>query len=110
MAAAYDIPIIPHGSSVYSYHLQVMKPPIGHRSCTGPVACPALCALFAGKAACLYRAHTCNIFFHCAHLQYAYHNCPIAEFINLSPKADKISPYFGGCAPQQAALTYRLPR
>jgi hypothetical protein len=23
-------------------------------------------------------------------------NCPVAEFINLSPKADTISPYFGG--------------
>jgi len=48
MAAAYDIPVIPHGSSVYSYHLQ-----------------------------------------------YAFHNCPIAELINLSPGADKIVPYFG---------------
>jgi len=42
MAAAYDIPVIPHGSSVYSYHLQ-----------------------------------------------FAFHNCPIAELINLSPDADK---------------------
>ncbi|CAG2195588.1 unnamed protein product [Mytilus edulis] len=41
--------VIPHGSSVYSYHLQ-----------------------------------------------YAFQNCPVAEFINLSPKADTISPYFGG--------------
>jgi len=49
MAAAYDIPVIPHGSSVYSYHLQ-----------------------------------------------YAFCNCPLAEFINLSPNSDKISPYFGG--------------
>ena len=49
MAAAYDIPVVPHGSSVYSYHLQ-----------------------------------------------YAYNNTPLAEFINLSPNADKISPYFGG--------------
>jgi L-rhamnonate dehydratase len=49
MAAAYDIPIIPHGSSVYSYHLQ-----------------------------------------------YAFANCPIAEYINLSPNADKVVPYFGG--------------
>jgi L-rhamnonate dehydratase len=30
------------------------------------------------------------------HLQYAFKNCPIAELINLSPKADKIVPYFGG--------------
>ncbi|XP_013408765.1 uncharacterized protein LOC106172549 [Lingula anatina] len=48
MASAYDIMVIPHGSSVYSYHLQ-----------------------------------------------YAFSNCPLAEFINLSPKADKIIPYFG---------------
>ena len=49
MAAAYDIPVIPHGSSIYSYHLQ-----------------------------------------------YAFCNCPLAEFINLSPNSDVISPYFGG--------------
>lgn len=47
-AAAYDIPVIPHGSSVYSFHLQ-----------------------------------------------YAFANCPLAECINLSPKADTIVPYFG---------------
>ena len=49
MAAAYDIPVIPHGSSVYSYHLQ-----------------------------------------------YAFSNCPLAEFINLHPTADELAPYFGG--------------
>ena len=54
MAAAHDIQVIPHGSSVYSYHLQ-----------------------------------------------YAFTNCPVAEFINLSPKADKISPYFGGLFPDE---------
>ena len=48
MAAANDVICVPHGSSVYSYHLQ-----------------------------------------------YAYTNCPLAEYINLSPKADKIVPYFG---------------
>lgn len=48
MASPYDTIIIPHGSSVYSYHLQ-----------------------------------------------YAFRNCPVAEFINLSEKADKIVPYFG---------------
>ena len=48
LAAAYDMPVIPHGSSVYSYHLQ-----------------------------------------------YAFQNCPIAEFLIMSPKADKIQPYFG---------------
>ena len=31
MASAYDIPVIPHGSSVYSYHLQ-----IAHSNC--PIA------------------------------------------------------------------------
>lgn len=54
MASAYDILVIPHGSSIYSYHLQ-----------------------------------------------YAYSNCPVAEFINLSPKADKIVPYFGGLFPDE---------
>lgn len=49
MAASQDTLVIPHGSSVYSYHLQ-----------------------------------------------YAFTNCPVAEYINLSPKADKIVPYFGG--------------
>lgn len=48
MAAACDVMVIPHGSSIYSYHLQ-----------------------------------------------YAFGNCPLAEYINLSPKADKIVPYFG---------------
>jgi L-rhamnonate dehydratase len=54
MAAAYDIMVIPHGSSVYSYHLQ-----------------------------------------------YAFHNCPVAELINLSPLADSIVPYFGGLFPDE---------
>jgi len=54
MAAAYDILVIPHGSSIYSYHLQ-----------------------------------------------YAFQNCPLAEFINLSPEADKITPYFGGLFPDE---------
>lgn len=54
MAAAEDVVIIPHGSSVYSYHLQ-----------------------------------------------YAFNNCPVAEFINLSPDADKITPYFGGLFPDE---------
>ncbi len=54
MAAAYDILCIPHGSSIYSYHLQ-----------------------------------------------YAFGNCPVAEFINLSPKSDKIVPYFGGLFPDE---------
>lgn len=48
LASAYDIPIIPHGSSIYSYHLQICFP-----------------------------------------------NCPMAEFLVMSPKADKIVSYFG---------------
>eukprot|EP01098_Paradermamoeba_levis_P006443 TRINITY_DN2671_c0_g1_i1.p1 TRINITY_DN2671_c0_g1~~TRINITY_DN2671_c0_g1_i1.p1 ORF type:complete len:290 (-),score=85.56 TRINITY_DN2671_c0_g1_i1:91-960(-) len=48
MASAYDIPVIPHGSSVFSYHLQIAFP-----------------------------------------------NCPMAEFLIMSPKADKIVPLFG---------------
>jgi L-rhamnonate dehydratase len=48
MAAAYDIPVIPHGSSVFSYHMQ-----------------------------------------------YAFSNCPIAEFLVMSPKADQLVPLFG---------------
>ena len=48
MAAAYDIPVIPHGSSVFSYHMQ-----------------------------------------------YAFSNCPIAEFLVMSPKADELVPLFG---------------
>jgi len=35
------------------------------------------------------------------HLQYAFRNCPMAEFINLSPKADTITPYFGGLFPDE---------
>ena len=48
MASAYDIPVIPHGSSVFSYHLQ-----------------------------------------------YAFTNCPVAEFLVMSPQADRIVPLFG---------------
>merc|ERR1712130_1025286 len=48
LASAFNVPIIPHGSSVYSYHLQI-----------------------------------------------AYPSCPLAEFLIMSPKADKIVPYFG---------------
>jgi len=48
LAAAYDVAVIPHGSSVFSYHLQ-----------------------------------------------YAFPNCPMAEFLVLSPDADKIVPLFG---------------
>jgi len=48
MASAYDIPIIPHGSSVFSYHLQISNT-----------------------------------------------NCPMAEFLIMSPKADTIVPLFG---------------
>ena len=63
MAAAYDIPVVPHGSSVYSYHLQ-----------------------------------------------YAFNNTPLAEFINLSPNADKISPYFWRPVRRRAAPRERLHR
>ena len=59
MAAAYDIPVIPHGSSVYSYHLQ-----------------------------------------------YAFHNCPVAEMINLSPGADKVACRF---MPLHAAACRYMP-
>ena len=48
LASSYDIPIIPHGSSIYSYHLQ-----------------------------------------------YAFPNLPMSEFILLSPDGASISPYFG---------------
>ncbi|KAK3095835.1 hypothetical protein FSP39_019748 [Pinctada imbricata] len=54
LASASDTLVIPHGSSVYSYHLQ-----------------------------------------------YAFRNCPLAEYINLSPKADTIVPYFGGLFPDE---------
>lgn len=48
LAAAYDIPVIPHGSSIFSYHLQ-----------------------------------------------YAFTNCPMAEFLMMSLTADQIVPIFG---------------
>merc|ERR1712224_779688 len=48
LASAYDIPIIPHGSGPYSYHLQ-----------------------------------------------YVFTNCPMSEYLVLSPKADKLLPLFG---------------
>ena len=48
MASAYDIPVIPHGSGVFAYHLQ-----------------------------------------------YAFSNCPMAEFLMMSPAADEMAPIFG---------------
>ncbi|KAH9500359.1 hypothetical protein Btru_071591 [Bulinus truncatus] len=54
MASATDTLVIPHGSSVFSYHLQ-----------------------------------------------YAFSNCPLAEYINMSHKADQIVPYFGGLFPDE---------
>lgn len=54
LAAAYDLPVIPHGSSVFSYHLQ-----------------------------------------------YAFPNCHLAEFVVLSPEADRIVPLFGGLFPDE---------
>ena len=54
LASAYGVLVIPHGSSVYSYHLQ-----------------------------------------------YAFRNCPMAEFLNLTPKSDGILPYFGGLFPDE---------
>src|ERR1700682_4228016 len=46
LASAYDVPIIPHGSSIYSYHLQ-----------------------------------------------YAFPNLPMSEFLVLAPNGDEVSPY-----------------
>eukprot|EP00760_Papus_ankaliazontas_P013469 PhM_4_TR15741/c0_g1_i1/m.91918/K12661/LRA3, yfaW; L-rhamnonate dehydratase len=54
MASAYDRLVIPHGSSVYSYHLQT-----------------------------------------------AFTNTPIGEFINLHPTAEELAPYFGGMFPDE---------
>ena len=48
MAAAYDIPVIPHGSGIYAYHLGL-----------------------------------------------AFGNCPMTEFLMMSPAADEIVPVFG---------------
>eukprot|EP00043_Microstomoeca_roanoka_P010097 m.96213 g.96213 ORF g.96213 m.96213 type:complete len:109 (+) comp14785_c1_seq1:1029-1355(+) len=33
--------------------------------------------------------------------KYAFKNCPLAEYINLSPKSDEIVPYFGGLFPDE---------
>lgn len=48
LASSFDVPIIPHGSSIYSYHLQ-----------------------------------------------FAYPNLPMSEFLVLAPKGDSVSAYFG---------------
>mmetsp|Transcript_102845 Transcript_102845/g.169068 ORF Transcript_102845/g.169068 Transcript_102845/m.169068 type:complete len:473 (-) Transcript_102845:54-1472(-) len=53
-AAASDVLIVPHGSSIYSYHLQ-----------------------------------------------FAFNNAPLGEFINLSPNGCEIKPYFGGIFPDE---------
>ena len=54
MASAWDIPVIPHCSGVFSYHLQVV-----------------------------------------------FSNCPMAEFLMVSPAADKIVPVFGEIFPDE---------
>ena len=54
MASASDVLVVPHGSSIYSYHLQ-----------------------------------------------FAFVNAPLGEFINLSPDALSIQPYFGGLFPDE---------
>lgn len=54
LAAANDVLVVPHGSSIYSYHLQ-----------------------------------------------FAFTNAPLGEFINLSPDATEIKPYFGGIFPDE---------
>lgn len=54
LASANDVLVVPHGSSIYSYHLQ-----------------------------------------------FAFNNAPLAEFINLSPDACEVKPYFGGIFPDE---------
>jgi len=54
LASANDVLVVPHGSSIYSYHLQ-----------------------------------------------FAFVNAPLGEFINLSPDACEIKPYFGGLFPDE---------
>jgi L-rhamnonate dehydratase len=54
LAAANDVLVVPHGSSIYSYHLQ-----------------------------------------------FAFMNAPLGEFINLSPDGCEIKPYFGGIFPDE---------
>merc|ERR1711988_1984139 len=54
LAAANDVLVVPHGSSIYSYHLQ-----------------------------------------------FAFVNAPLGEFINLSADACEIKPYFGGIFPDE---------
>eukprot|EP00971_Amphidinium_carterae_P048522 956282-Amphidinium_carterae.4 len=50
----WTLEVVPHGSSIYSYHLQ-----------------------------------------------FAFMNAPLGEFINLSPDATEIKPYFGGLFPDE---------
>merc|ERR1712232_53487 len=54
LAAANDVLVVPHGSSIYSYHLQ-----------------------------------------------FAFTNAPLGEFINLSHDGTEIKPYFGGIFPDE---------
>jgi len=54
MASASDVLVVPHGSSIYSYHLQ-----------------------------------------------FAFVNAPLGEFINLSPDGCELKPYFGGLFPDE---------
>jgi len=54
LASANDVLVVPHGSSIYSYHLQ-----------------------------------------------FAFNNAPLGEFINLSPDSTELKPYFGALFPDE---------
>ena len=87
MAAAYDIPCIPHGSSVFSYHLQVIDPLLCLACCPRlhQRAIPNFVQIIAG----------CWCLWWCVFTQMASTNSYWGECIMMAPKADYIAPAFG---------------
>ena len=73
LAAAYDKMVIPHGSSVFSYHCQARR---GSRRASSVRSPPRMSASSAGA-------------------QYAFPQTPMAEFLVMAPEADHITPLFG---------------
>ena len=104
MAEAKGVLCIPHGSSVYSFRLLVARfLPIDcvskdseffrreTLSFATPIPIPSRKSrqpIFRSHAQIPEPRPSQN------HLQFAFRNCPVAEFINLSAKGDQIAPHF----------------
>jgi len=82
MAAAYDIPVIPHGSSVFSYHLQMAYPncPMGELAIKKILVGGYFSIIPIISYDIPVIPHGSSVFSY--HLQMAYPNCPMGELEN----------------------------